>query len=99
MLGGGAVDEVAALAGRGLHPALPVMRAIGVREIIAWTAGALSREATVARGQAATRQYAKRQYTWLAHQLPASWLRVETQLDTVESATEVTLLLHRRLTR
>ena len=33
MMKGGAIDEVATLLSRGLHPDLPVMRALGVREI------------------------------------------------------------------
>jgi tRNA dimethylallyltransferase len=81
MLEAGAVEEVAALAARGLDPSLPAMRAIGVRDIIDWRAGAIYRSEMVERAQAATRQYAKRQYTWFRHQLPGDWLRVEEQLD------------------
>jgi tRNA dimethylallyltransferase len=73
----GGVQEVEALLARGLDPALPVMRAIGVREIAAFLRGELSREAMIARGQQATRNYAKRQYTWFAHQPPATWPRLD----------------------
>lgn len=76
MLDGGAREEVAALLARQLDPALPVMRAIGVREIAAWLAGEATREEATERGQTATRQYAKRQYTWFRHQPPASWPRL-----------------------
>ena len=76
MLDQGAVDEVAALLARDLHPALPVMRAIGVAEIAAMLRGELSREECIASGQQATRNYAKRQYTWLRHQPPPEWLRI-----------------------
>jgi len=75
MLEGGAIEEVEALLARRLDPALPVMRAIGVREIAAMLSGELSREQALAAGQQATRNYAKRQYTWLRHQPPASWPR------------------------
>jgi tRNA dimethylallyltransferase len=51
------------------------MRAIGVREIAAWLHGELDRESVLATGQAATRQYAKRQYTWFRHQPPTDWPR------------------------
>jgi tRNA dimethylallyltransferase len=71
----GAVEEVKALLARGLDPSLPVMRAIGVREIAAYLAGAASLAATIAAGQLATRQYAKRQYTWFANQPPREWPR------------------------
>ena len=77
MIEHGAADEVAALLARGLDPALPVMRAIGVREIAGWLSGETSREAAVAAGAQATRNYAKRQVTWLRHQLPPGWPRFE----------------------
>ncbi len=77
MMNGGAVAEVAALLARNLPRDAPVMRAIGVGEIAAMLAGAISREEAVARGQAATRQYAKRQYTWFRNQPPADWPRLE----------------------
>lgn len=67
--------EVGSLLTRKLDPALPVMRAIGVREVAAFLSGQLSRNEALAAGQAATRQYAKRQYTWFANQPPAEWPR------------------------
>ena len=67
----GAVEEVKALLARNLDPDLPVMRGIGVREIAAFLAGEMSRDEAIAAGQQATRRYAKRQYTWFAHQPPA----------------------------
>ncbi len=79
MMNGGAVDEVRALIARQLDPALPVMRAIGVREIAAWLRGENTRDAATAAGQLATRQYAKRQYTWLRHQPPLEWPRREPE--------------------
>jgi tRNA dimethylallyltransferase len=81
MMDQGAVEEVEALVRRKLDPRLPVMRAIGVREITAFLNGECSREETVARGQQATRNYAKRQYTWFAHQPPADWPRINEPLD------------------
>ncbi len=79
MLDGGAREEVATLLARGLDPALPVTRAIGVREVADWLAGRSTREDALLRGQAATRQYAKRQYTWFRHQPPAAWQRIESE--------------------
>ncbi|MBX7540403.1 tRNA (adenosine(37)-N6)-dimethylallyltransferase MiaA [Qipengyuania sphaerica] len=75
MLEGGAIDEVEALLARNLDPALPVMRAIGVPEIAGLLQGELSRDECIVAGQRATRQYAKRQYTWFRHQPPESWPR------------------------
>ena len=81
MLGQGAVDEVDALVARGLDPALPAMRAIGVPEIAAWRAGTLAHDAMIATAQAASRRYAKRQRTWFRHQPPTDWPRVSQPYD------------------
>lgn len=75
MVDAGAVAEVEALVRRGLSPDLPVMRAIGVREIAAYLAGNATLEEGRGAGQQATRNYAKRQYTWFAHQPPVHWPR------------------------
>lgn len=77
MLNGGAAEEVRQLLDRKLDPELPVMRAIGVREISGWIRGEWSREEALARGAQATRNYAKRQYTWFRGQSPVEWTRVE----------------------
>jgi len=77
----GAVDEVRALLARNLDPDLPVMRGIGVREIASYLAGELSLDAAITAGQQSTRRYAKRQYTWLAHQPPAAWPRYAEPLE------------------
>jgi tRNA dimethylallyltransferase len=69
------IVEISSLLARGLNPLLPVMRAIGVREIAAWLRGDLSREEALEAGRTATRQYAKRQYTWFSRQPPADWPR------------------------
>ena len=79
MLERGALEEVEALLARNLDPGLPVMRAIGVAEIAALLAGEISREECVARGQQATRNYAKRQYTWFRRQPPQEWARCESE--------------------
>jgi tRNA dimethylallyltransferase len=81
MVDQGAADEVKALLQRKLDPDLPVMRGIGVREIAAWLAGDVTREEAIAAGQQATRRYAKRQYTWFAHQPPPEWPRFREPLD------------------
>ena len=77
MLENGAVEEVRVLLERELDPDLPVMRAIGVPELTSYLGGALSLEQAIERGTQATRNYAKRQFTWLRHQLPASWPRLD----------------------
>jgi tRNA dimethylallyltransferase len=81
MIDQGAAAEVEALLARGLDDKLPVMRAIGVREIGAYLRGEITLDEAVAAAQQATRRYAKRQYTWFAHQPPADWPRFEKPLD------------------
>jgi tRNA dimethylallyltransferase len=80
MVEGGGVGEVERLLARRLHPDLPVMRAIGVREIAAWLQGDMNRPEMIHAGRVATRQYAKRQYTWFRNQLPDEWPRLEEPL-------------------
>ena len=80
MVDRGAAEEVRALLDRKLDPALPIMRAIGVREIGDWLSGGMDRDEAIAAGQQATRRYAKRQYTWFAHQPAAEWPRFREPL-------------------
>jgi tRNA dimethylallyltransferase len=75
------IEEVRSLLKRKLNPMLPAMRAIGVCQIAAFLAGELSREETLAAGATATRQYAKRQYTWFSRQPPAAWPRFTEPLE------------------
>lgn len=71
----GAVEEVRALVARGLDPALPAMKAVGVRELAAHVRGEASLEDAVAAAQQETRRYAKRQMTWMRGQM-AEWPRL-----------------------
>jgi tRNA dimethylallyltransferase len=77
----GAIAEVARLLDRALDPSLPVMRGIGVREISAYLGGTATLDQAVLAGQQATRRYAKRQYTWFAHQPPEDWPRFREPLE------------------
>jgi len=71
----GAIEEVAALHARRLDPALPAMKAVGVREIVEHLEGRLTREEALALAQQETRRYAKRQLTWQRNQTP-DWSRI-----------------------
>ncbi|MCR9176455.1 MAG: tRNA (adenosine(37)-N6)-dimethylallyltransferase MiaA [Alphaproteobacteria bacterium] len=64
----GGLAEVAALRDLGLAPDLPVMKALGVPQLLDFLSGTLSLEVAVERACIATRQYAKRQRTWFRHQ-------------------------------
>ena len=71
-------DEAQALLARSDVPAdAPVLRAIGIPELRALLAGEIDRDAAIAAGATATRQYAKRQYTWFRRQPPDHWHRSE----------------------
>ena len=92
MIDEGAVEEVKALLARDLNPRLPIMRGIGVPEISAYLRGELTLAEAIAAGQQATRRYAKRQYTWFAHQPPAAWARFSEPLEAENLSTALALL-------
>ena len=75
MFDNGAVEEVEALQAQKLDPSLPVMKAIGVREISDWLDGLCSREEAVRLATIATQQYAKRQRTWFRNRM-GDWPRL-----------------------
>jgi len=74
MLDNGLLDEVRRLRERGdLHADLPAMRAVGYRQAWAHLAGELDGDELLERGVIATRQLAKRQFTWLRKEQDAAW--------------------------
>ena len=74
MLEEGFLDEVAALRDRGdLDLDRPAMRAVGYRQAWQHLEGDFDREEMIRRAQAATRQLAKRQLTWLRREGGATW--------------------------
>jgi tRNA dimethylallyltransferase len=75
MLDQGFVDEVVALRSRGdLHSNLPSIRAVGYRQVWDHLDGKLTRDEMQERGIIATRQLAKRQFTWLRSWEDLHWL-------------------------
>lgn len=75
MLAAGFLDEVRRLrADPRLHPDLPAMRAVGYRQAWAHLDGETDAATFRAQAIAATRQLAKRQFTWLRGALDARWL-------------------------
>lgn len=91
MLDEGAIGEVEALLKRGLSPDLPIMRAIGVPEIAAFLAGDCSLDEATVRGAQATRNYAKRQFTWFRRQSPEHWDKIES--DNIDISSQFASLL------
>ena len=78
MLKSGALEEVRALAARGLDPSLPAMKAHGVPWLIRHLHGEITLAEAVEGGKRDTRRYTKRQATWFRNQLPDfKWLAPE----------------------
>ncbi len=75
MLAQGALEEVRAFASRNLDPTLPATKAHGAPALSAHLRGEVSIQAATEIGQRDTRRYAKRQFTWIANQMP-DWPRV-----------------------
>jgi tRNA dimethylallyltransferase len=90
--------EVERLIARTLDPLLPVMRAIGVREIAAYQAGTLPRPHARAAMLIATRQYAKRQRTWFARQTPPDWRRLSESFNSLNISDLAIILAKQALT-
>ena len=72
MVATGALDEARIVMKLDLSPALPAMRAHGVRELTAVLAGTMSEDEAIAKVKTETRRYAKRQMTW-ARRYMADW--------------------------
>lgn len=80
MLARGFIDEVAQLRARGdLDLGKPSMRAVGYRQVWEYLDGRYDYDTMLARGIAATRQFAKRQFTWLRSDTGADWFASEDE--------------------
>ena len=85
----GLVEEVSQLYERGdLHKDLPSMRAVGYRQVWSYLEGELKRDEMIERGIIATRQLAKRQFTWLRSEKEGIWF------NTLEKNTYSKILNH-----
>ena len=79
MMENGAMEEVRALMTRDLPHGLPIMKAVGVRELSAYLRGDMSLDDALDIMRQATRNYAKRQMTWFRNQTP-DWSRSKPTL-------------------
>jgi len=78
MLEAGALDEVRALAARGLDPALPAMKAHGVPWLIRHLRGEIALTVAAQGGVRDTWRYTRRQATWFRNRMPDwSWSAAE----------------------
>lgn len=78
MIAEGALDEVRALGRLKFDPGLPVMRALGVAPLMQLYAREIDRETAATLAKNETRQFAKRQLTWLRRNM-CSWKHIETK--------------------
>ena len=93
MVDAGAMAEVATLIAREDVPLdAPIRRAIGMPELAAAALSEISLDDAIARASLATRQYAKRQYTWFRNQPPADWTRTE-ETDSFNLISEIAIRL------
>jgi tRNA dimethylallyltransferase len=76
MIAAGALKEAAGL--RGLDPALPAAKILGLRELWCVLDGVMDLETAKSAAKTATRRYAKRQLTWFRHRM-ADWTWIEAQ--------------------
>ena len=56
---------------------LPSMRAVGYRQVWEYLQGKMNKEQMIERGITITRQFAKRQMTWLRREEDARWIATE----------------------
>lgn len=85
MLARGALDECRRFMTLEIDPKLPSARVLGAPPLIAYLDGALSLDEAVRDSVMATRQYAKRQRTWLRNRM-ADWPRFRGDLQDVPPA-------------
>lgn len=82
----GALDEVRAFAARNLDPALPAAQVLGARQLSDYIYGKMSLYQCLADASLSTRQYAKRQRTWMRNRMK-DWTRVTPGRDALAAAT------------
>lgn len=93
MFAAGAAGEVEGLRRLQLDPALPAMRALGVRPLMRHLAGEIDLAIAMERAKLETRQYIKRQETWLSRHMIA-WDNVSAQ-QIENDASKIVALIHR----
>jgi tRNA dimethylallyltransferase len=95
MLSAGALDEVRVFAARNLDPSLPAMKAHGAPALMAHLRSELTLDEAAEIGKRDTRHYAKRQFTWLANQMP-DWTPIAPEALEARVAAVQSELAHAR---
>jgi tRNA dimethylallyltransferase len=89
MVAAGLVAEVRSLLERGYTERDPGMNATGYRELIGFVRGETTLEDALDQVRRATRQYARRQLTWLRNQLPERAMHVDAARPVQEVAAQI----------
>ena len=85
MMAAGLLDEVRALLSRGLPRGATAMQAIGYKELAGVLAGEKTQAEAVEEVKLRSRQYAKRQLTWLRRDQSIHWIEWEKNRDFVRA--------------
>jgi len=78
MVDEGALDEIKALEALGFRADLPLMKALGVPQLLDYVAGDVPLEDAITQAQKLSRNYAKRQLTWVRNQIEDAY-RLDAQ--------------------
>lgn len=81
----GLTEEVRALLARGVPPGATAMQAIGYKEFLGVLTGEKTEEEAIAEVKLRSRQYAKRQLTWLRRDPDIHWIEWEKDRDFVRA--------------
>ena len=81
MLQDGLLDEIRALLASGISPAATAMQAIGYKEFLGVLDGTLTEQEALELVKLRSRQYAKRQLTWLRKNPAIHWIYWEKERD------------------
>ena len=87
MMEAGALDELETLRQKWGDDA-PALGGVGYKQMLPVVRGEISLESGLEAWQRDSRRYAKRQMTWLRHQLPLTWL--DATRETADLADEIT---------
>ncbi|HEX6307815.1 MAG TPA: tRNA (adenosine(37)-N6)-dimethylallyltransferase MiaA [Longimicrobiales bacterium] len=98
MLDAGLVREVRGLMEGGYDERAPGMNATGYIELVPFIRGERTLDEAIELIRSATRRYARRQLTWLRHQLPAGAIRLDAQVPAAALADTVARVWHERNT-
>lgn len=93
MADSGALEEIAGLLKRNIDPTLPAMKALGVPELSLAVKGEMLLNEALELAKLHTRQYAKRQRTWLRNKLPADIELTEVYTGQPEYLQEIERLI------